>query len=150
MSQVTNPDAILSNERLISASPQMIFAAFEDPETLARWWGPKGFRSTFETFEFKPGGRWIFVMHGPDGIDYPNNSAFREIEPNRKIVIAHDCEPFFTLTVTLNARGERTHLTWVQEFERAAVAAKFREICTPLNEENLDRLQAVLAGDAVP
>ncbi|MDQ2766344.1 MAG: SRPBCC domain-containing protein, partial [Gemmatimonadota bacterium] len=31
-----------------------------------------------------PGGVWRFVMHGPDGTDYPTRIVFREIdEPNR-------------------------------------------------------------------
>ena len=34
--------------------------------------------ATFHTFELWPGGRWRFVMHGPDGTDYPNESGFRE------------------------------------------------------------------------
>jgi uncharacterized protein YndB with AHSA1/START domain len=34
--------------------------------------GPKDFTHTFEQFEFKPGGRWVLVMHGPNGANYPN------------------------------------------------------------------------------
>jgi uncharacterized protein YndB with AHSA1/START domain len=45
----------------------------------AQWWGPEGFANTFAQFEFKPGGRWVFVMHGPNGANYPNESVFREI-----------------------------------------------------------------------
>ena len=147
MSQTTEPsNVVLSTERLLTYSPRQIFAAFEQPECLAEWWGPNGFRSTFEQFEFKPGGRWVFVMHGPNGGDYPNESVFREIQPDSKIVIGHVCEPRFTLTVTLTARGEKTLLTWVQEFESSEVAARLRPICEPANEQNLDRLEAVLAG----
>jgi uncharacterized protein YndB with AHSA1/START domain len=43
-----------------------VFAAFEQPDQLARWWGPKDFTKTFGQFEFKPGGRWVFVMRGPN------------------------------------------------------------------------------------
>jgi uncharacterized protein YndB with AHSA1/START domain len=43
--------------REIPASPAAVFAAFQDPARLARWWGPNGFTTTFETFEFRPGGR---------------------------------------------------------------------------------------------
>jgi uncharacterized protein YndB with AHSA1/START domain len=42
---------------------------------LSRWWGPAGFTNTFEVCEFKKGGRWSFVMHGPDGRNYPNESV---------------------------------------------------------------------------
>jgi uncharacterized protein YndB with AHSA1/START domain len=131
---------------VLDASQREIFAAFERPELLARWWGPKDFTNQFEQFEFKPGGRWVFVMHGPNGGNYPNRSVFREIQPNAKIVIGHESSPRFTLTVTLTARGNQTHLAWVQEFESAEIAARMRRICEPANEQNLDRLQALLAS----
>ena len=117
MSQATNPEAVLSTDRLLSGNPARVFAAFENPACLAQWWGPSGFTNTFEQFEFKPGGRWVFVMHGPNGANYANESVFREIQPNTKIVIEHVVEPWFMLTVTLTARGDQTHLTWDQEFE---------------------------------
>lgn len=33
-------------------------------------WGPEGFTTTTRAFEFRVGGEWDFVMHGPDGTDY--------------------------------------------------------------------------------
>jgi len=146
MSQAKKQDAVVSTERVLSASPRDVFAAFEQANRLARWWGPEGFTNTFDHFEFTPGGRWIFVMHGPHGASYPNESVFREIQPDNKIVIRHDSPPQFTLTVTLTAQGNKTHLSWVQKFDSAEVAAKLRPICEPANEQNLDRLEAVLAS----
>jgi uncharacterized protein YndB with AHSA1/START domain len=70
---------------VLSAPPRDVFAAFEQPDRLARWWGPKDFTNTFERFEFTPGGRWVFAMHGPNGASYPNESVFREIEPDSRI-----------------------------------------------------------------
>lgn len=146
MSTPRNPDAAFRHERLLAAPPSRVFAAFAQAEQLAQWWGPSGFTSTFETFEFKLGGRWVFVMHGPDGTDYPNASVFREIESDAKVVIEHVKGHWFRLTVSLSARGEHTHLTWIQEFESQEVAAKLRHIVVPANEQNLDRLEALLAG----
>ena len=147
MSQANNPNAVVGTERVLPASPREVFAAFEQPELLARWWGPKDFTNTFELFEFKPGGRWVFVMHGPNGIDHPNESVFREIQPAAKLVIEHIVQPWFMLTVTLTARGDQTDLVWVGEFESPEVAAKLRPLCEPANEQNLDRLQALLASE---
>jgi uncharacterized protein YndB with AHSA1/START domain len=147
MSQTSNPSANISNERILPASPQKVFAAFENPDQLAEWWGPKGFTNTFEQFEFKPGGRWVFAMHGPNGASYPNESVFREIQRDARIVIEHMVQPWFKLTVTLTARGDKTHLEWVQEFEGAEVAEKMRPLCKTANEQNLDRLQALLARE---
>ncbi|MBP6003854.1 MAG: SRPBCC domain-containing protein [Pyrinomonadaceae bacterium] len=140
-----NPDAAICIERTLSAGPREIFAAFEDPERLARWWGPAGFTNTFERCEFEPGGHWVYVMHGPDGRDYPNECVFREIEPETRIVIEHVVLPLYTLTITLENRGDKTHLTWRQEFENDVFATKMHDFLTTANNENLDRLEAVLA-----
>jgi uncharacterized protein YndB with AHSA1/START domain len=147
MPQAKNPKAVLSTERVLHFSPRKIFAAFENPEKLSRWWGPNDFSNTFQQFDFKPGGRWVFVMHGPNGADYPNESVFREIQPDTKIVIDHIVQPLFTLTVTLSPRGDQTHLAWVQEFESPEIADKIRAIVGPANEQNIDRLQALLASE---
>ena len=149
MSQANNPNAAVSTERLLSVNPRKVFAAFEQPDRLAQWWGPSGFTNTFEQFEFKPGGRWVLVMHGPNGANYPNESVFREIQPDTKIVIEHVVKPWYRLTVTLTARGDKTHLAWVQEFESPEVAAKMRRLSDTANEQNLDRLQSLLASERV-
>ena len=108
--------------------------------------GPSGFTNTFEQFEFKPGGQWVFVMHGPNGASYANESVFREIRPGAIILVEHFVKPWYRLTVTLTARGDQTHLSWVQEFESPEVAARMRSLGTTANEQNLDRLQSLLAG----
>lgn len=141
-----HPDATLATRRLLHASPSQVFAAFRQPELLARWWGPAGFTNTFERFDFAPGGRWVFVMHGPDSTHYPNENVFRAIEPDTRIVIEHVMAPLFTLTVELAPHGEHhTHLAWAQEFASAELATRLRELVIPANEQNLDRLEAVLA-----
>lgn len=147
MSQANSSDASIRNERLLPASPRQVFAAFEQPALLAQWWGPSGFTNTFEQFDFRPGGRWVFVMHGPDGASYPNESVFREIQPDTRIVIEHVVQPWFRLTVNLAARDGNTHLAWAQEFESPEMAAKMRPLCETANEQNLDRLQALLAKE---
>ncbi|HKJ63516.1 MAG TPA: SRPBCC domain-containing protein, partial [Hyphomicrobiales bacterium] len=100
--------------------------------------------NTFEIFEFTAGGRWKFVMHGPDGNDYLNESKFEELVPNSTVVIKHDCPPHFTLTVELIPVGEDTHLTWNQVFEDAETAQAVKARAGSANEQNIDRLMRVL------
>lgn len=141
------PSAVVSTDRMFCVPPRRIFQAFEQPDQLARWWGPTDFTNTFEQFDFTTtGGRWGFTMHGPNG-NYPNESIFREIQPNTRLVIEHVVKPWYGLTVTLTPRGEQTHLAWDQEFDSPEMAAKMRPLSTTANEQVLDRLQAVLAGD---
>jgi len=129
--------------REIFAPPSRVFAAFENGARLAAWWGPAGFTNTFNTCEFKPGGKWSFVMHGPDGKNYPNESVFRDIEPPKRIVIHHVSQPRYLLTVTLEpAEGGGTLVRWEQDFEDPRVASGIEHIVVPANEQNLDRLSA--------
>ena len=88
-------------------------------------------------------------MHGPEGSKHPNESVFQEIERPSRIVISHRSAPRYTLTITLSPDGDRTAVGWVQEFEKPEVAAQIRHIVEPANEQNLDRLTAVLS-DAKP
>lgn len=128
--------------REIPAHPSSVFAAFKDSARLAVWWGPAGFTNTFKAYEFKPGGKWSYVMHGPDGKDYPNESVFRDIEPKR-IVIQHLSKPRYLLTVSLEPTDSGgTLVRWEQDFENPKVASGIERIVVPANEQNLDRLSA--------
>lgn len=72
-------DTEIVTSRQFAAAPPQVFRAFSDPAILARWWGPQGFTNTFKVFDMAPGGLWRFVMHGPDGVNYPNDRR----EPRR-------------------------------------------------------------------
>ena len=129
-----------NTSREIPATVEQVFAAIRDPERLARWWGPAGFTNTFHVCEFKYGGRWSFIMHGPNGTNYPNENVFAEIESPRKVVIQHVSEPKFRLTIMLAPSGVGTVVSWSQAFESSEVASRLEHIVIPANEENLERL----------
>ena len=131
-----------NTSREIAATVEQVFAAFSDPQRLARWWGPAGFTNTFQVCEFRNGGRWSFIMHGPDGRNYPNESVFAEIAAPGKVVIQHVSEPEFRLTVALAATAQGTVVSWSQAFESAKTARSLQHIVVPANEQNLDRLVA--------
>jgi len=131
-----------STSREIAATAEKVFAAFSDPERLARWWGPAGFTNTFNICEFKNGGRWSYVMHSPHGGNPANESVFEQIEPLKKIVINHISEPKYRLTVELGSSEAGTVVSWSQEFESSEVASRIEKIVVPANEQNLDRLSA--------
>ena len=133
------------SHRVLAYPTQRVFEAFARPEPLAQWWGPSGFSNTFEGFEFRPGGRWKFVMHGPDGSKHSNESVFLKLDAPSTLVIQHVSPPRFVLTVTLAAHEGGTAILWAQEFEDGRIAARIRHIVAPANEQNLDRLESVLS-----
>jgi uncharacterized protein YndB with AHSA1/START domain len=139
---------VFRTQRVLEHAPAAVYAAFADAERLARWWGPRGFTNRFDTFEFRPGGRWEFVMHGPDGGQYANVSVFQRLVDAESVVIEHVSPPRFTLTVTLAPHADGTLLSWAQAFPDPDVGARVRAIVEPANEENLDRLSAELARGA--
>jgi len=128
--------------RDIPASPEQVFAAISDPQRLARWWGPAGFTNTFNVCEFKPGGRWSLVMHGPDGKKYPSENAFAEVEPPTRVVVQHVSEPKYRLTITLAPSAGGTTVSWAQTFESAEIASRIEHIVVPANDQNLERLSS--------
>ena len=105
----TDPRSIIGS-RVFDAPRELVFAAFTDPKHLAQWWGPNGFTTTTHSFDFRPGGVWRFVMHGPDGRDYQNRVTYDEIVPPERIVYRHgggeDVEPV-QFTPDRDLRGSR-------------------------------------------
>ncbi|MFZ1377696.1 MAG: SRPBCC domain-containing protein [Geothrix sp.] len=132
--------SVFRHSRDIPASPEAVYAAIQDPARLARWWGPDGFTNTFHTFEFRPGGSWLFTMHGPDGTDYPNQSEFLELVPNALVRLRHVNEPLFELSIALEPSATGTLLTWVGVFENPAFSESMRSFLEGANEQNLNRL----------
>ena len=141
--------SIFRHSRELPATPGAIYSAFQKPARLARWWGPEGFKNTFHTFEFRPGGAWVFTMHGPDGADYPNQAEFLELVPDALVRLRHVNLPHFELSITLAATATGTLVTWVGIFEDPAFAERMRAFLESANEQNLDRL-ALEVGRSVP
>ena len=85
--ETTDREIVIS--RFINAPRELVFEAFTDVRHLSRWWGPEGFSTTTRAFEFREGGAWDFVMHGPDGTDYSEWITWTEIVPPERIAMLH-------------------------------------------------------------
>jgi uncharacterized protein YndB with AHSA1/START domain len=48
--------------RVIAASPERVYSAFVDPESLLAWLPPSGMSATFERFDLRPGGSYRMVL----------------------------------------------------------------------------------------
>ncbi len=141
---ITDDECSLLQTRLIPARPEEILAAVRDPERLARWWGPAGFRNTIHAFDFRPGGEWQITMHGPDGTDYPNQWKFEEIDAHRVVMRHLGPVHAFTLTLSFEGEGAHTKVGWKMVFDTPEECARVRAYAPRCNEENLDRLETEL------
>lgn len=136
---------VIYTERQLPFARTEVFRAFSDPHVLAAWWGPEGFRNTFEQFVFEPGGAWRFTMHAPDGTDIPNECRFVAVEPPERIVI-HHLGPVheYRASFVFQDRGDGTLLLWRMEHALPEQGETLRPLIEPANEQNLDRLEEQL------
>jgi uncharacterized protein YndB with AHSA1/START domain len=132
--------------RVFAAARELVWRAWTEPELLAQWWGPLGFRNAFQTFEPVPGGRWVFTMHGPDGAAYPNESHFVEVAAPGRIVFDHVSGHRFRVLATFEPEAGGTRVTFRMIFEDADHCREIRGFVTDANEQNFDRLGFVLAN----
>ena len=86
-SAVADREIVIS--RVIDAPREPVFEAFTEVRHLSRWWGPEGFTTSTRSFEFRVGGAWDYVMHGPDGTDYQEWITWTEIAPPERIALLH-------------------------------------------------------------
>lgn len=138
--------------RLLNAPRELVFEAWTDPDHIKHWWGPNGFTNTIHTMEVKKEGVWEFVMHGPDGTDYKNKSIYKEIIKPERIVFEHVTGPKFTTTVTFEAQGNKTFLTWRMTFESEEQLKKIvKEFKADQGlKQNVEKLEAFVVDGKKP
>ncbi len=111
--------------RVLKAPRELVFETWTDPKHLANWWGPKGFTITIHEADIRPGGVWRYLMHGPDGVDYPNRIDYVEVVKPERLVYAHGSDEEndpsqFHVTVTFDKEGNKgTSLTMRSIFPSA-------------------------------
>lgn len=144
----TSPDCEIISTRIFNHPRELVFSAWTNPDRLKNWWGPNGFTNTFHEFDLRPGGKWTFVMHGPDGRNYPNESVFVQIEEPELLIFDHVCAPEFQVVATFKELKEhQTMVTFRMIFETAEKCNRVKVYAVDKNEENFDRLEMELQRD---
>ncbi len=141
-------EIVLSRE--YDAPRELVWRAYTEPAHVASWWGPNGFTNTVHEMEVRVGGRWRFIMHGPDGTDYPNRIVYQEVVRPERLVFLHgedvDDDPgAFHVTVTFDDLDGRTRVTQRMLFATAAQKAEVEQFgAVELGKQTLDKLAAYL------
>jgi uncharacterized protein YndB with AHSA1/START domain len=124
------PDRAIVASRVFDAPRDLVFRMWTEPAHLERWWGPRGFTITIHQIDVRPGGKWSFTMHGPDGTNYANEVVYEEIIPPERIVYRHVSGPTFRSIAIFSQEGPRTRVTVTMIFEtadaRERTEARFR------------------------
>jgi uncharacterized protein YndB with AHSA1/START domain len=142
-------DCEIVTARVFNIPRETAFRAWTEPEILQEWWGPKGFSNTFHEFDFRPGGKWIFTMQGPDMTNYPNESIFKKIKTPALISWDHVSGPYFTAEITFEEISEKdTRVSFKMIFETPEECRKIKGFAVRKNEENFDKLEQIYTGMA--
>lgn len=87
--------------RVFNAPRETVWNAFTDSDQIAQWWGPRGFTTRVEENDIRPGGRWRYVMVGPDGVEYPATGVFKEVIPLERFSTTDEFGEEFEYTADL-------------------------------------------------
>jgi uncharacterized protein YndB with AHSA1/START domain len=116
---VTRPSLTL--KRRLNAPPAKVWAAWTDPQKIARWFGPSSVRAGTERAEIdaRIGGRFRVSFTMEDGNYLEVGGVYRELVPNQRLVFSwawHSTpERESLVTVSLRPDGDGTVLTLQHE-----------------------------------
>lgn len=135
-------------ERTYAAPRELVWELWTQPKHLDRWWGPNGFRNETKRSDFRVGGAWTYVMHGPDGKSWPNSIRYQVITPLERLEYAHggeeDGPAHFHTVVTFETVAEGTRVTMTATFPSEAMVAEVSKYAVAGGMQNLARLVGYL------
>lgn len=101
--------------RDFDAPRELVFKAYTDPKSIPQWWGPRGYTTTVDKMDVRPGGVWRFVQRNQDGNEFAFNGVYREIVPPERLVYTFEFEGMrghvMLETVTFEEHDGKTKLT---------------------------------------
>jgi uncharacterized protein YndB with AHSA1/START domain len=107
--------------RVFNAPRRLVYEAHSKPEHIQRWWGPRGSTMTSCEVDFRPGGRWRFVLREADGSENAFRGEFRETLEPEKIVQTFEWEGMpghiSVETLTLVEQDDKTTVTSTSKFD---------------------------------
>jgi uncharacterized protein YndB with AHSA1/START domain len=138
--------------RIYDAPVKLVWDAWTDPKQVAQWWGPRGFTITTKHKDVKPGGTWVYTMHGPDGVDYPNKTVFLEVEKYSRLVYDHgandDRPAMFRVTVNFSETAGKTKMEMTMSLPTAEAAAETKKFIKKAGGDSTwDRLAEYLSEE---
>lgn len=114
---IPDPRLDLVLDRVVDVPPELVWAAWTQPEHILKWFTPAPWRTVDCEIDLRPGGIFRTTMRSPEGQDYPNAGCFLEVVPHERLVWTDTLlpgyrpaeKPFMTaiLTFTPEKKGTR-------------------------------------------
>jgi uncharacterized protein YndB with AHSA1/START domain len=141
--------ATFTIERVYSATPARVFAAWSDKKAKAAWaWCHEEWVPTVHEFDFRVGGREYAVTGPAGGTRHVFDATYHDVVPDQRIVYAYDMYlddrriSISLTTVELFAVKDGTRLVFTEQgvFLDGYDDIAGREEGTRIGLDNLDRL----------
>jgi uncharacterized protein YndB with AHSA1/START domain len=107
--------------RVFDAPVSLVWQAWTDGKHIAKWSAPRGFTIPTSEGDLRPGGKWRCCMRAPDGKELWLGGVYREIVPNKLLVMTHAWDeesgrpgPETIVTVRFEDLGAKTKVTLQQ------------------------------------
>jgi uncharacterized protein YndB with AHSA1/START domain len=153
----TNDVPELSEQRMVltrvfDAPRPVLWKAWTDPQTLAKWWGPNGFEAQLDTIVLEPrvGGKFkLKIFSAEHGIEVPIDVVYLEVVENELLKYTEPvpCIPVIasvTGIVTFKTvEGDKTELNFDVTME---TTEEIRNLSEEGWTESFDKLDALLAA----
>lgn len=150
MAEKKKPNELYIN-RIYDAPVKVVWDAWVEPDQVAKWWGPRGFTLTTHHKDVRTGGSWNYIMHGPDGVDYPNKTQFLEVEKYSRLVYDHGANdnqpPMFRVTVNFSEQNGKTKMEMTMALPTADAAKEAKKFIKKAGGDSTwDRLAEYLSS----
>jgi len=142
---ITN--AMFTIERVLSASPARVFAAYASLEAKSAWFkAPSDIETLNRDLDFRVGGKERFHARWPSGLVTDFQAIYHDIVENERIILVYDLFhndeklSVSLLTLELRAEGDKTRLTHTEQgsyLSGGDEAVKGREHGTTWHIDNL-------------
>lgn len=122
----------LTLERRLNAPPALVYAAWTQPERLARWFGPDSGPVKTAKLDVRVGGRFHVKFETEDGEEHNVGGEYREVVPNQRLVFTWawfstpERQSLVEVTIRPDGDGALLKLHHSQFFDEAAATGHTR------------------------
>jgi uncharacterized protein YndB with AHSA1/START domain len=113
------PAPPLELSRVFDAPRSLVLEAWSKAEHLSKWFAPKPLIISKCELEFRSGGKLVFTMRTPDGVEFPFTGKFEEVVHDERVVftgIIHDDNTCYTVVTFEDAPGNKTKMSVRQTY----------------------------------
>lgn len=123
-------------KREFAAPIATVWAAWTQPELLDQWWAPKPYVAKTKSMDFTEGGRWLYCMVSPEGLEHWCRADYKKISDQKRYEVL---DAFCDDKGNINTDFPRTN--WKTDFSQSGDSTF---VAIELTYDTLEDLEKIL------